>query len=216
MKILVINPNTSKEMSITIDSTAKKYASPKTEITTVNVKDGPEFIATFEDVVQQTPKVIKMIERSKDEYDYFVVACGANVGVEASRQVTQKVLGIGEVAYMTSCAVGKRFSIISPVKEAEEHLPLVLQKLGIDKSRCASARVVGNGLDDEIIKKRYEMLDTYVEIGRKCIDEDGADALVLICAGMGDLKEYLEERLNVPVTSGIESSVKLAELFGKI
>ena len=45
MKILIINPNTSVEMSRTIDSTAQKCASPGTEITTVNPPDGPEFIA---------------------------------------------------------------------------------------------------------------------------------------------------------------------------
>jgi Asp/Glu/hydantoin racemase len=51
-------------------------------------------------------------------------------------------------------------------------------------------------------------------VGRKCIERDGADALVLACAGMSDLKDYLEGNLKAPVTSGVEFAVKIAELFG--
>ncbi len=41
MKILMINPNTSSEMNRTMDTVAKKYALPQTQITTVSPLDGP-------------------------------------------------------------------------------------------------------------------------------------------------------------------------------
>ena len=72
-------------------------------------------------------------------------------------------------------------------------------------------RVVGSGINDEIVKKRKEMLDVYCQVGQKCVDEDGAGALILVCAGMSDLKEYLEEHLKVPVISGVVSAVKIVE-----
>ena len=67
MRILIINPNTSVEMSKTIDSAAKKYASPGTEITSVNPQDGPEFLANAYDEALQVPKVMHLVEKNKGE-----------------------------------------------------------------------------------------------------------------------------------------------------
>jgi len=55
------------------------------------------------------------------------------------------------------------------------------------------------------------MFDVYCQVGQECVAEDDAEALVLTCAGMSDLKERLEECLKVPVFSGVESAVKIAE-----
>ncbi len=44
MRILVINPNTSVEMTNGIDASARKYARPHTEIQTVCPKEGPRSI----------------------------------------------------------------------------------------------------------------------------------------------------------------------------
>lgn len=211
LKILIINPNTSVEMSRTIDSTAKKCASPGTEVTTVNPPDGPEFIANAYHAALQAPKVLELVEKNKSNYDCFIIACGADPGLEACRIVTKNVVGIGEAAIMTACAVAKRFSFLTVTKGGESSVLERLRCLGIDQSRCASVRVVGSGISDEIVKKRKEMLDVYCEVGQKCVEEDGAGALILVCAGMSDLKEYLEERLKVPVIIGVVSAIKIVE-----
>jgi len=211
VRILIINPNTSVEMSKTIDSTAKKYASPGTEITTVNPADGPDFIANAYHAALQAPKVIDLIEKNKMNYDHFIIACGADPGLEACRIVTKNVIGIGEAAIMTACAVAKRFSFLTVIKGGTPSVLERLRCLSIDQSRCASVRVVGSGTSDEIVKKRKERLDVYCQVGQKCVEEDGAGALILTCAGMCDLKERLEERLKIPVFTGVVSAVKIAE-----
>ena len=211
MKILVINPNTSMEMSKTIDNAAKEYASSGTEITTVSPKDGPEFIANPYDVALQAPRVVGLIEKNKNDYDAFIIACGSDPGLAACRTVVKNVIGIGEAAIMTACAVAKRFSFLSVIKEGAQDVAQRLYSLGIEQSRCVSARVVGNGVDDEIVRKRRQMLDVYCQVGQKCVDEDGAGALIPVCAGMSDLKEKLEERLKVPVIIGVASAIKIAE-----
>jgi allantoin racemase len=211
MKILIINPNTSAEMTETIDSTAKKYASPSTEITTVNPTDGPAFIGDAYDSAIQTPKVLDIIKNNKDNYDSFILACGHDPGLEACRIVTKNVIGIGEASIMTACTVAKRFSILASTEESAAAVPERLHSLGIAPGRFASARPVGTS--DEIVKNRYEMFEVYCQVGRKCIDEDGAGALIFSCAGMGDIKERLEQHLGIPVIAGVISAVKIAEQF---
>jgi len=214
MKILIINPNTSLEMTETIDSTAKKYASPRTEITTVNPADGPSFIGNAYDSAIQIPKVLDILDENKDSYDYFILACGHDPGLDACRVVVKNIIGMGEAAIMTACAVAKRFSILSTTAESAAAVPDRLHSLGIDIRRFASARSVGTS--DEVVKKRHEIFHVYCQIGQECIEEDGADALILSCAGMSDIKERLEQHLRVPVIAGVISALKIAEQFSGI
>ena len=213
MKILIINPNSSIEMTQTIDSEAKKYASPGTEITTVNPPDGPAFMSNDYHSAIQTPKVLEMLEKNKDKYDYFILACGLDPGLDACRVVTPNLIGMGEAAIMTACAIAKRFSVLSSTDETAAGVPARLRSLGLESWRCASARPVGTS--DEVVKKRKELLGHYCELGRKCI-ADGAGALIMSCAGMSDIKEYLEQQLKVPVIAGVISAVKIAEQFSGI
>jgi len=74
-------------------------------------------------------------------------------------------------------------------------------------------RYVGSGMDDVVVRRRHEMFDDYCQVGEKCVAEDGAGAIVLTCAGMSDLKDQLEEYLKVPVFSGVENAIKIAELL---
>ena len=213
MKILIINPNSSIEMTQTIDSEAKKYASPGTEITTVNPPDGPAFMSNDYHSAIQTPKVLEMLEKNKDKYDYFILACGLDPGLDACRVVTPNLIGMGEAAIMTACAIAKRFSVLSSTDETAAGVPAKLRSLGLESWRCASVRPVGTS--DEVVKKRKELLGHYCELGRKCI-ADGAGALIMSCAGMSDIKEYLEQQLKVPVIAGVISAVKIAEQFSGI
>ena len=123
MKILIINPNTSVEMTKAIDTTAKRYASPGTEITTLNPADGPDYIGNAYDRALQAPKVVALVENNKTNYDYFVIACGSDPGLEACRVVTRKIIGIGEAAIMTACAVANRFSFLSTTVESAGETP---------------------------------------------------------------------------------------------
>jgi len=214
MKILIINPNSSVEMTKTIDSAAKKYASPGTEITTVNPPDGPAFMTNAYHFAIQTPKVLEILERNKGSYDYFILACGLDPGLDACRVVVKNVIGIGEAAIMTACTIAKRFSFLSTTRESAAAVPDKLRSIGIDPSRLASARPVGTS--DEIVKKRHEMFDIYCQVGQKCVEEDGAEALIFSCAGMSDIKERLEQHLKVPVIAGVISAVKIAEQFSNV
>lgn len=210
MKILIINPNTSEDMTNTIDGAAKKYAQPGTEITTVMPADGPDFLDTAYEQAIQIPKVLDIVKENKDKHDYFIIACGYDPGLDACRTITPNVIGIGEAAIMTACAVARKFSFLNSTPSSAAAVPDRLHALGIDPGRCASARPIGN--DSSMVEKRHERFESYVKLGKKLI-EDGAGAIVPTCAGMSDLKEDLEQRLGIPVIPGAVAAVKMAEQF---
>ncbi len=213
MRLLIINPNTSVYMTESIDSTARRYASPGTKIATVNPEDGPDYLANDHDEAIQAPKVLNLIEKNVGNYDAFIIACGSDPGLEASRLVTRNVIGIGEASVMSACALARKFSFLCSNASVVLTVRNFLHTLGVFPSRLASARAVGNMEKDEIVRKRHQMLDLFCKVGRQCIEEDRAGALVFSCAGMSDLKEPLEKTLGVPVISGVASAVQLAELL---
>jgi allantoin racemase len=56
--------------------------------------------------------------------------------------------------------------------------------------------------------------DTFEQLKNEClaaIQQDGADSIVLGCAGMSELAQELSSCLNVPVIDGVSAAVKLAE-----
>ncbi len=209
MKILIINPNSSAEMTKTIDAVARQYAAPGTEITTVSLPNAPDFIASVRDAEEVAPQVVALVEKNRREYDYFIIACGYDPGLDACRASVRNVIGIGEAAILTACAVARRFSFLSSTEWSAAAVPDKLRSLGIAADRLASARPLGKG---DIVPRRHELFDVYCEVGQRCID-DGAGALILSCAGMSDIKEQLERRLKVPVIAGVISALKIAEQF---
>ena len=75
MRILVINPNTSEEMTRDIDREARQYARADTEIETVCPSWGPRSI---EGHYEEELAAVAMLEVLKDraaEFDGVVIAC---------------------------------------------------------------------------------------------------------------------------------------------
>lgn len=55
------------------------------------------------------------------------------------------------------------------------------------------------------------LLDEVAAEARAALDEDGAEAVVLGCAGLTDLVEPLRELLGVPVIDGVQAGVTMVE-----
>ncbi len=211
---MIINPNSSAEMTKIIDTVARQYAALGTEITTVSLLDAPDFIASAHDAEVIAPEVAALVEKNRRKYDYFIIACGYDPGLDACRALARNVIGVGEAAILTACAVAKRFSFLSSTEGSAAAVPDKLRSLGIGADRLASARPLGGKGD--IVQRRHELFDVYCEVGQRCIDEDGAGALILSCAGMSDLKGKLERCLKVPVIAGVISALKIAEQFAGV
>ena len=53
--------------------------------------------------------------------------------------------------------------------------------------------------------------DPLLAVCRYALTQDGAEAIVLGCAGMADLAERIGDALGVPVVDGVTAGVKLVE-----
>jgi allantoin racemase len=80
--------------------------------------------------------------------------------------------------------------------------------------RLASVRGVGVSVID-LARSANEAWERIVATGRRCIDEDGADVLVMGCMSMAfmDGDRELSDRLSAPVVNPVLAALKTAEML---
>jgi allantoin racemase len=109
--------------------------------------------------------------------------------------------------------LGNRFSIIAPSENGSGHSAAYVRMLGLDSS-YASTRGMGLSVI-ELAEGDASALDRIAAVGRCCVEEDGADVLVLGCMSMAflGLTSDIEDRIGVPVVSPVIAALKTAEMM---
>ena len=214
MRILVINPNTTASMTAKIGIAAASVASDGTEIVAVNPVDGPPSIEGYFDEVFAVPGIIAEMGKAPAA-DAYVIACFDDTGLDAARCAAEApVIGIGEAAFHLASLVAGKFSVVTTLARSVPAIEHNLAKYGL-ASRCArvrSSEVAVLDLEMPDSNARHKISD---EIAR-AISEDGAEAIVLGCAGMADLAHSLSQEHGVPVLDGVACAVTLAESLFKV
>ncbi len=212
MKIKIINPNTTWDMTRDIEAAGKRYARLDTEVYAVSPATGPDSIESFYDEYLAVPGVLSEIIKGDREEgaDAFVIACFGDPGLQAAKEVTQKpVVGIAQAAFMTAEMIAPNFSVVYVLERSERLIEEVLHTHGATRF-CKSYRSTGLGVLD-FDKDREAGLRALAEQGRKCMEQDGAECIVLGCAGFVQFVDQLRKDLGIPVIEGVGPAVKMCE-----
>lgn len=211
MKIRVINPNTTINMTSKIGEAARKIASPGTVIVATNPKSGPVSIEShFDEAISAVGVTEEVRSGEGDNTDAYIIACFGDPGLLAARELTSApVIGIAEAAFHLVTLISTRFSIVTTLGRTgiiAEHL---LQTYGF-YNHCRQVRAA------EIPVLDLED-DSNVALNRiiaECLcakAEDNIGAIVLGCGGMADLTAHIQEEVGLPIVEGVTAAVKLAE-----
>ncbi|NER81354.1 MAG: aspartate/glutamate racemase family protein [Leptolyngbya sp. SIO1D8] len=208
-RIKVINGNTCQPMTENINASAQAAKFPHTEIVTVQPQAGPESIESFYDEYLAIPGILEQIILDTDS-DAFAIACWGDPGLEAAREITTKpVVGIAEASLYVANMLAAKWSVITTLHRVRDMVEKTIQKTGLTK-RCASVRTTKlSVLDTE--HDRANTLEILTAASQLAIQEDGAEAICLGCAGMSGLEQQLEQRLGIPVIDSVAAAVKMAE-----
>jgi allantoin racemase len=214
MRIFVVNPNTTASMTAKIGAAALAAASPEVEVRAVNPEFGPPSIEGYFDEAFAVPGLLSEIAKAGDA-DAFVIACFDDTGLDAARCATHApVVGIGEAAFYMASLVAEKFSVVTTLARSIAPIEHNLMKYGLS-SRCArvrAANVAVLALEEPGSDARRTIA---AEIAR-ALRDDGAEAIVLGCAGMTDLARDLERKAGVPVIDGVACAVALAEALVRV
>ena len=209
MRLLVVNPNTTRSMTEKIGVAARAAALPSTEIVAVNPDAGPPSIEGYYDEVFAIPGLIGEMRRA-GPVDATIIACFDDTGLEAARSFSAApVIGIGEAAFHIASLIAGKFSVVTTLSRSVPAIEHNLVRYGL-ASRCARVRAAEVAVLELEIPGSAARGRISREIDR-AIQEDAAEAIVLGCAGMADLAAALGREHGLPVIDGVAAAVKLIE-----
>jgi len=211
MKIVIINPNTTKDMSDLIQTAAMSVANPTTEIITYTAPRGPESIEGFFDEFLAGEAVLSTVAKvlKEEKPDAIIDACYTDPALYGCRELSDcPVIGVGEASMYFAAVLAAKFSIVTDLQRGVYGLEELAAKYGMGK-KCVSVRatnipVLGFDEDDS-------SMDALLAASRKAMEEDGAEAICLGCAGLAAFAAKMQEELGIPVLDGVTAAVKMAE-----
>jgi len=207
-RILVVNPNSNKVVTKGLaDALAPISFADGPEIECRTLAEGPYGVETQEHVESVTMPLRRLVAESNDA-DAFVIACYSDPGLAVCREATQRpVFGINESGVLTALARGERFGVIAIGQRSIRRHMRYLRQMGL-MERFAGERPLNMSVAETASGEKT--LDRMIEIGKELRDEDGADVIVMGCAGMARHRQPLEAALGVPVIDPTQAAVTMA------
>jgi len=210
LRLHIVNPNTTATMTQSIAAAAKAALPAGVAIMATEPEFGPTSIEGYYDGAFAVPGLLaRIVEAERSGVDAHVIACFDDTGLDAARSAAQApVIGIGEAAYHAASMVGLRFSVVTTLSRSIPVIEDNLTRYGL-AHRCARVRaseVPVLSLETDGAAAEAKVAD---EI-RQALEEDGADTVVLGCAGMADMARRFSQRFQVPVIDGVAAGAAFA------
>ncbi|GIG28882.1 aspartate/glutamate racemase family protein [Cellulomonas marina] len=215
MHLRVINPNTTASMTLLAGRAAAAAAPPGAVVDAVHPTMGPASIESHYEEALAVPGVLEQVAIGEREgVDGYVLACFGDPGLDAARELARgPVLGIAEAAMHAATMVGRRFSVVTTLGRTVGRARELVDRYGF-AGACAGVHAVEIpvlALEDP----RSGAREAVTERCRRAVVEDGADVVVLGCAGMAELCAHVSAEVGVPVVDGVAAATALvAALVG--
>ena len=206
-RIHVVNPNSNKDVTRGIDEAVQplRFADGP-DIVCSTLADGPFGIETQEHVESVALPLRRLVERD-NESDAFIIACYSDPGLHVCREGTARpVFGIAECGVLTALARAERFGVIAIKQRSIARHIRYLRQMGLT-DRLAGERPLELSVAESASDKT---LPRMIEVGRALKEQDGANAIVMGCAGMARHRAPLEDALGIPVIDPTQAAVTMA------
>lgn len=191
----------------------QRHAGTGIEIAVLSVPSGYPSIESERDAVMVAPHLLAGMQKAEAEGARAgIVGCFSDPALDAVREtVRMPVVGPGQSAIALALQLGERYAILSPLNSGAKRAMPRLRAQGLD-GRLATVRGIGVPVAD-LARGTNGAWERIIATGRRCIEEDGADVLVMGCMSMAfmDVERELSERLCAPVVSPVLAALKTAE-----
>ena len=209
MTIFIINPNSSQRVTDGIDAAiAPMRAASPVAIDCRTLTEGPPGIETQAHIEGVAVPLRRLCATLEDQASAFVIACFSDPGLaDLRKQSARPVLGIAESAVLLAMTLGQRFGVISILSGSILRHLRYLDTMGV-RGRLAGDRPLELGVAE--LSQAEPTLARLKTVGRELIADDGADVLILGCAGMAPYRQELEIALGRPVIDPCQAATAMA------
>ncbi len=210
-RIVILNPNTTAVFTRRLEALGRRLAADGTDVVARNPAGGVGAVECHVDEAIATVELLPLVrEEEARGTDAYVLACFGDTGIEAVRELARgPVIGMTEAALYAACFIAPVFSIITLPPRTIMQAERVVRASGL-AHRCRNVRAIDVAVDD-CIELDPGLLEAMVGEARVAIRADGAEAIVLGCAGLSGLVEPMERVLGIPVVEGVGVALTMAE-----
>jgi len=205
--LIVINPNSSIQVTRGIDAAIDPLRRFGIPIRCLTLAEGPPGIESQRQADLTIAPMLRLAAAQNDAAGY-VIACFGDPGLFALRdQTALPVLGIQEAAVMTALTLGPRFGVIAILPASIPRHLRAFAAMGVG-GRLAGDRALGLNVAE--LADTDRCLGAMVAAGCALRDQDGADVLIMGCAGMTSYRAALEAATGLPVVDPVEAAAAMA------
>ena len=189
----------------------------KRESTTVDSvylqEDRPDHLEyhTYESLV--VGDIIRIVGQSAAEYDAVIIGCFYDVGLREAREISGRAIVTAPCQSATAIAsnLGNTFSVLVGRRKWIPKMSENVRLYG-HGHRMVSMRPLELGVHDFQVDHNLTS-SRLLEEGRKAIQEDGAEVLILGCTAEYGFNGVMQDELGVPVIDAVTAPFKYAEFL---
>jgi allantoin racemase len=214
MKILLLNPNMSQNMTDAMHTVALKASATDTVIETATATTGFPYISSRAEAQIAGAIALDMIAQRINNIDAVIIAAFGDPGLRAARELFDiPVIGMAEAAMLSACMLGHRFSIVTFTTHMTAWYEESVAQAGL-QSRFASVRTPTTNFKsvDTVQDELFEQLKDLVAL---TVKEDSADVVILGGAPLAGLAHRIEGAAAVLVDP-ISAAICQAQAMVKI
>ena len=142
MRILILNPNTSSDITARLAAAAKQAAAAGTVLSTATAPRGVPYIATRAEAQIGGAIALEMLAERHKDYDAAIIAAFGDPGLFGARELFDiPVVGMAEASMLTACMLGRRFAIVTFARALGPWYQECVDLHGLT-GRCAGIRML--------------------------------------------------------------------------
>ncbi len=215
MRLLLVNPNMTVEITDRLAAAARAVADPGTEIVALTAPRGFPYISTRSEAQIAGAVAMEMIADHAAGADGAIIAAFGDPGLFAARELFDfPVVGMSEAAMLTACMLGGKFALVTFAPSLGSWFADCVAMHGLN-SRCASIRSL-DGAFASLADVQTEKEALLIDLANKAAMEDCADVVILAGAPLAGLASKIADRVPIPLVDPIAAAVKQTETLVRL
>ncbi len=215
MRLLIINPNTSQDVTDLIADQAHKSAAPDTRLKFATATRGVPYIATRAEAIIGGHVALEMLAEKADEFDAAIIAAFGDPGLGGARELfDQPVVGLAEAGMLTACMLGRRFAIVSFSGTLEPWYQECVEWHGLT-DRLATILTLDRSFQS-IGSVQRELTEELIGLCHRAVKDHRADVIVIAGAPLSGLAQQIRDQVPVPMIDCVSAAVYQAECLVRL
>lgn len=210
LDIVVLNANSSEEITAMLGARAREAARPGTRITAIQPFRGPAAVEGWEDAYRSATAMLDRMADFAHPFDALIMAGFGDVGREGLAEAVGKpVIDVTEAGAIAARLIGEHYAIVTTTARM---IPLVERSLSGSGHLDHCIGIVPMGLTIAQLRAAPTLAAAaFREAASHCI-ERGAKALCVGSSALGDHLPAFAAASGVPVIDPVAAAVGLAEV----